>query len=181
MEWKMIFVVTAIICGVIGIILYVHAYCNGNKKESVIGIAAFVVSILLGLASFVDKPAPFSLEVAQKLADERLTEEVAIQKTTIEELHKRLAEKDLPEYMQVVKELFDKGEYAKAIARLDAYKKEKDAEFYIFTAQLYIANYQFKEAGEHYRKAVEIFPSYDNTFAAARFYQDLNRFNEAKE
>ncbi|GHV48757.1 hypothetical protein FACS1894181_05430 [Bacteroidia bacterium] len=100
---------------------------------------------------------------------------------TIEELKEQLASKDIPDYQQTAKKYWNEGNLLKAIESVDTDMASDRAERLIFKAQLYIANFQFDEAEAHYKQAADIFPSYDNNFAAARFFYGLNRFKEAED
>ncbi|GHV52206.1 hypothetical protein FACS1894181_15090 [Bacteroidia bacterium] len=117
---------------------------------------------------------------------------IALQEEQIESLKQQLAGKDLPDYMEKAKPYVEEKNFEKAIESIDTEKilnvaekakedLEKAADQLIFKAQLYIANFQFPEAEAHYKQAADIFPSYYNNFAAASFFQDLNRFKEAED
>ncbi|MDR2496215.1 MAG: tetratricopeptide repeat protein, partial [Tannerellaceae bacterium] len=176
--------VIGIIVGIVGVV----AIYFSLKEYSGIGATLGVLLTAFGALYpfiFKDKQKPVVV-LSKDYLHELAGEEIALRDKTIEELRQQLAEKDLPDYKEAVKPYVDEGNYAKAIELVNPdgaaeEAAEEAAEKYIFQAQLYIAGYQFKEAGEHYRKAVEIFPSAENTFAAAEFYQELNRVNDAKE
>ncbi|MDR2498031.1 MAG: tetratricopeptide repeat protein, partial [Tannerellaceae bacterium] len=190
--------VIGIIVAIVGVVAIVAFAMDGSSIGSRIGtIGGIALTAFGALYPFIFKekqqqqqqqqPVLLTKEVARVLADpviiaenERLQQQVA--ELEREKLQRDLAQPNLPDYKKAVKPYVAKGDYAKAIELVNPGGAAKEAaEKYIFTAQLYIANYQFKEAEEHYKKAIEIFPSDDNTFAAAVFYYSLNRFNEAKE
>ncbi|MDR2495980.1 MAG: tetratricopeptide repeat protein [Tannerellaceae bacterium] len=166
-------------CVALGVIAAAAALISNNIVYMLATLIIAVVGVLL-TQIFKAEPAIVTPEIAANIVDDTLLHKIALRDKTIEELQQQLAEKDLPDYLQATKPFVEKGEYAKAIARLDAYKKEKDAEFYIFRARLYIANSQFDEACGNYNMAVDTWPSFDNTLAAAKFYYSLNRFREAQ-
>jgi tetratricopeptide (TPR) repeat protein len=58
---------------------------------------------------------------------------------------------------------------------------KRKAEGYKLKAYLHVTQGQFEEAKERFRKAVEVYPSFSNSFDAASFFYNLNCFDEAKE
>jgi len=58
---------------------------------------------------------------------------------------------------------------------------EEAAKRHIFLAELYIDNFQFYEAEQHFIKAVSIYPSPKNYYAAAGFFSIMGNSNKAIE
>ena len=148
---------------------------------AIIGVTTtFLVAIF---EVFKKKNAPlFNLdfETATKLADEKLKEEIELRDKTIENLEKELARKNLPAWEQVVKDFLEKNELLKAIESINTDAGDEEAaQKHIRKAQLYIVNFQYNEAEQHFLQAVTIFPSFYNSSAIAEFYYNLNEFSEA--
>jgi tetratricopeptide (TPR) repeat protein len=152
-----------------------------------IGSVASIIGLIIVL---VQKPKndvtaeppeiKLDFETATKLADGRLQEEIALRDKTIVALQEELARKNLSSWEQKVKELLEKGELQMAIESIDTDESDYEATTrHIRKAQLYIADFNFSEAERHYKKAVEINPSYFSYLAIAGFYYDLNRFPQA--
>ncbi|MDR2496973.1 MAG: tetratricopeptide repeat protein [Tannerellaceae bacterium] len=179
MKTKLVSAIGIVAIGVIGATA-IWLSTDGYVRIASLAALILTVFIFLHQVVFKDKPVVLSKDYLHELAGE----EIALRDKTIEDLNKQIAAMKNPKYKKAAKKYIKRGDYAKAIEIIGAYIKKytsETAEVYIFQAQLYIANFQFKEAEEHYRKAVEIFPSLENTFAAAEFYCSLNRFNEAKD
>ena len=172
---------------VAGVVLYIREV----KFTSIIigGIGA--IASLLGLIK--DKkqeaqPIHLDLPLAKKLADETLVEKLdtteaklELRDKTIAELNELLRNKDnLPNYEQIALEFREKGQLQEAINSVDTNASDKEAaDRHIFKAKLLIDAFDFDEAEQHYIKAADIFPSYDNNLAIAKFYYKLNMFDKA--
>jgi tetratricopeptide (TPR) repeat protein len=175
----------------IGISIYAY-YIDRASLGNLVGAISLMVGVigtLVTINSSKEQPAvQLDLAMATKLADEELKKrheldqtELALRDKMIAELKEQLAGKDLPDYEQAVKQYVEEGDYAKAIESIDTDAADsRAAERHLFKAKLLIADNRFAEAETHYRRVVEILPSYDNNFAMAGFYYDLNRFNEAE-
>ena len=107
--------------------------------------------------------------------------EVAIWKENYLKLEAKYANKDqLPGYEQTALKLLKEDKIDEAIESVDTDADgAKLADKLKFKAELLIVAFRFDEAGQHYEQAATIFPSYDNNFAAAYFYDSLNQFPKA--
>jgi len=148
-----------------------------------VGLFAALVYYCIEIFKKKEKPT-FKIvlppETLRKFADETLSEENELLKKTVSNLEEELARKDLPAWEQVVKTHLEKGELQKAIESINTDASDEEAaQKHIRKAQLYIANFQFTEAEQHYLQAAAIFPSYGNNLTVADFYYDLNKFHEA--
>ena len=154
----------------------------GNLAGGVIAISSFIVLVI---PDSTERVKPIEQRTIIILDSAKMKEYLdenmrAIYENTIDSLNKELSRKDLSMWEQDVKDYLEKGELQKAIESIDTDAGDEEAaRKHIRKAQLYIVNFQFTEAEQHYKKAVVVFPSYDNNFAIARFYDDLNKFPEA--
>jgi len=167
---------------IVGISLFVYAYIENSGKDKLGGAMSTIASFIV-IFMPIDDPKDKTIQLAFKFADERiegLKEEIYLRDKTIEVLKEELARKDLPTWEQVVRDYLEKGKLQEAIESIDTnVSDEEAAQKHIRKAQLYITNFQFTEAEQHYKQAVAVFPSYDNNFAIAAFYYRLNKLSEA--
>jgi len=179
---------TASIAFLVGISLSIYAYfieksSMGNLAGAALAIVGLIGTIFPLFLLLKEKNQPsikFDLDLASKLADERLKEEIALRDITIASLKEKLSLKNLMSWDIIVKECLEKGDLKKAIASIDTdASDEETAQKHIRKAQLYILNFQFTEAELHYKQAVTIFPSFETNIEIAKFYSNLNRFNES--
>ncbi|MCL1849810.1 MAG: tetratricopeptide repeat protein [Bacteroidetes bacterium] len=171
---------------IVGIGILIYTFFIGKTEVS--NLIAGVLSIILGLigilyaTTFSNEPVPINIDLptATKLADDKLVKEIALRDKTIVLLKEELARKNIPTWEQTVKDYLEEDELQKAIESIDTNASdEESAQKHIRKAQLYITNFQFAEAEQHYKQAVAILPSYHNNYAIADFYYNLNRFPEA--
>jgi len=179
----------AVFSTIVGIGLSIYAYfieksSMGNLAGAILAVVGLIGTLITVLDS--NKPIQIDFDSMTEFVKERekLKEEIELRNKTIAALNEELARKNRPAWEQIVRDYLEKGELQKAIESIDpnlANNNEEAAQKHIRKAQLYITNFQFAEAEQHYKQAVTIFPSYDNNRAIANFYFDLNKFPEAKE
>jgi len=178
-------VLTVIGIGVSGYAYFIEESSMGNLAGAIFAIVSFIVAMVSFATLMKEKEKPpmlLDFNTATRLADERLKKEIDLRDKTIEELKKELAHKDLPQWEQIVRVHLEKGELQKAIESINTDAGDKEAvQKHIRKAQLYITNFQFTEAEQQYKQAIDVLPSFNNYFAIARFYVDLNRFSEATD
>ena len=153
-----------------------------SEKESISNVGN--VSGHIGHTTINNDTKPLIDKVAELAEAKALAE----YKATLweENYHKLEAENanrsELPDYKQHALELRAEGKKEEAIESVNTEAGDEEAaNRHIFKAELLIDNFQFDEAEQHCKQAVTIFPSYDNNFAIADFYFNLNKFPEAIE
>jgi tetratricopeptide (TPR) repeat protein len=148
-------------------------------KKLVIALITAVYGAIIFFLNMKKKPIDWEALAEIRQNDQEL---IAFQRKTIEELKQQIKRKNQSKWENVVNKLLAKGKLQEAIDSIDTNTKDEEAaQKHIRKAQLLIVANNFPEAEAHYKQAADIFPSPDNNFIVAKFFQDLNRFKEAED
>ena len=172
----------AVLC-IVAAIFLLRAEKLVEAIVALVGTLAFSVKFAFSLnininSGFADKQMKTILAAFEKNATDKEkweTEKERLEKT-IADLRKGTLVWD------TISSFLEKGEIQKAIEAIDTDASDKDAAHkHIAKAQLYILNFQFDKAEQHYIKAADISHSYDTNLALADFYNNQNMLHEAIE
>ncbi|MDR0955387.1 MAG: tetratricopeptide repeat protein [Rikenellaceae bacterium] len=189
-------IVAAIVVGLVTIIIGLWK-CGHISKENMILYLIFSIGVpaLFLVLQWIKEssnkkntttPEEIANKTVEKLIEKGILPPADIEKATAQEAIEEDIQRDPnpSERKQKAEEEFRKGNIDKALQMLDsdalANDTEQTAGEYRFKAWMLKLKQDYAEAERHYRRAVEIYPSFSNTFALAKYLQDQNRHQEAE-